>query len=255
MPLDRLRVILNKPRFPENIGMTARACANMGCDYLAIVCPELWKKTAVYALATPKGKKVVDACEFYPDLRSALASSRKAFAATARIGGWRKRVLSPEACAEEVVALLEQGKSVSLVFGPEDKGLTNDEIAECGNIVSIPSRGEAASLNLAQSALIILYECAKLRDRRPRVARPTAKDDVNLREINLLEKELKEALELLDCLHGKNPDYYFTQWRRILERANLNRKEFSSFMGLCRQIKNKINKDRQCPECDITKKR
>ena len=254
MPLDRLRVILNKPRFPENIGMTARACANMGCESLAIVCPELWKKSAVYALATPKGKKIVDACEFYPDLRSALASSQKAFAATARLGGWRKRVLSPEACAEEVVDLLSRGQSAALVFGPEDKGLTNEEIAACGNIVNIPAFGEASSLNLAQSALILLYECAKFRHRLPRVATSAEKDSLNLRELNLLESAFKDALGLLDCLHGKNPDYYFAQWRRLLERASLNRKEFSSFMGLCRQIKNKINKDVQCPECDIIKK-
>ena len=254
MLLHNLRAILVKPRFPENIGKAARACANMGCESLGVVCPERWKAASVYSLATPKGAKVIDQCKFFPDLRSALATSHRAFAATARTGGWRKRVMTPENCAREAVDALRRGEVVSLVFGPEDKGLTNAEISICGNIVNIPAYGEASSLNLAQATLIILYECAKLYNLRACEARLPESERVRMGDMESLEREFKDALILLDCLHGKNPDYYFSQWRSLLDRLNLNRKEYSSFMGLCRQIKNRLKKDMKCLECDIIKK-
>ena len=250
MRLDNLRVVLVRPRFPENIGMAARACANMGCDSLAVVCPELWRSPAVYSLATPKGKSVVDNCAFYPDLASALASCHRAYAATARLGGWRKRALPPEKCAAEALALAESGKSAALVFGPEDKGLNNAEISQCANIVSIKTHGEASSLNLAQAVLLLLYECARLWNASPRRAPAAAQGAITVAEKALLEENFKRALLLLDCLGGKNPDYYFLQWSRLLDRASLSRSEYSAFMGLCRQITNKLAaKDEKCQKC------
>ena len=242
MSIPNLRVALVRPRFPENIGMVARACANMGCDDLAIVCPELWKIKPVLSLATPKGKRIIESCQFFPDLPSALASSGRVYATTARTGGWRKRVLSPEKCADEVVEGLRRGLKITLVFGPEDKGLTNEEIVECKNIVHIPTRGEASSLNLAQAALILLYECARCYFEKRSPVPDETPDSIRYKEMAVLEKEFKRALSLLDCLHGKNPDYYFTQWSALLDRMNLNRKEYAAFMGLCRQINNKLSR-------------
>lgn len=240
MLLDGLNVILHKPRFPENIGMAARACANMGCPSLRVVCPELWRPERSLSLATPKGRKIIDDCGFFPDLRDAIADSHIVFAATARIGGWRRRVLSPAACAREIARALASGRSASLVFGSEDKGLTNEEIALCGGVVHIRTWGDASSLNLAQAVLLLLYECAGKRGEKTGIRRPENVADVRLGELALLERELKNVFELLDCSKGKNPEYHFLLWRGLLDRAGLKRHEFDALMGLCRQIKNKL---------------
>ena len=51
---------------------------------------------------------------------------------------------------------------------------------------------------------------------------------------------LKDALLRLDAIHGDNPDYFLMPWRRLFARARLRRHEYDAFMGLCRQIRNRV---------------
>ena len=60
MLLQGLEVVLVKTRFPENIGMAARACVNMGCPTLRLVDPERWDREKARPLATPKGQDILD---------------------------------------------------------------------------------------------------------------------------------------------------------------------------------------------------
>lgn len=229
--MSNLAVILTAPRFPENIGMAARACANMGCRRLILVKPEHWDRAKAEPLATPKGLPLLDGIEIYPDLACALAPFPLSIATTARLGGWRRKVLQPEQAA----ALFCRFPNAALVMGPEDRGLSNEEICQCDAIASIPTSNEAASLNLAQATLLMLYEWRKA-SHAGREKTVTAY--ISHAEKQRLEETLKAALLALDCLHGQNPDYFFQQWRGILSRARLRRHEYDCVMGFCRQIIN-----------------
>lgn len=237
MILEKLIVVLNKPRFPENVGMAARACANMGCPNLALVAPERWNFAKAEPPATPKGLPVLKNAAIYSDLREALNGVHFVLATSARAGGWRKNVVSPTTAAEIVVSRSDAGERIALVFGPEDKGLTNEELALCGPVVRVPTDG-ASSLNLAQCVLILLYECARIM----KPVKTSPPETIAREELYRLQNELKNALISLDCLNEKNGDYFFIQWRNILEKARLKRHEYDAFMGLCRQIKHKTGK-------------
>lgn len=158
--LRGLDVVLVQTRFPENIGMAARACVNMGCGHISLVEPERWLRDKASPLATPKGQALLDGITVHPSLADAVADSALVIGTTARRGGWRQSLLSPERCAEEVAGCLRQGGRVSLVFGPEDRGLDNAAITHCHRLVCIPTDPAASSLNLAQAVLIVLYACA-----------------------------------------------------------------------------------------------
>ena len=160
MLLDGVQVVLVKTRFPENIGMAARACANMGCPGIRLVDPERWDREKAAPLATPKGQNLLDNVLVSPDLAKAVAASSLVLGTTARTGGWRQALLAPGQAAREVAAALVRGENVSLVFGPEDRGLNNEEITHCQRLVTIPTDAAASSLNLAQAVLLMLYECA-----------------------------------------------------------------------------------------------
>ena len=161
MSLDLLQVVLVQTRFPENIGMAARACVNMGSHSIRLVAPERWDREKARPLATPKGQGVLDDVQVLPDVSAAVADCSLVIGTTARTGGWRRSLLSPEQAAGEVAQALERGEKVAIVFGPEDRGLDNDAIQHCQRLVTIPTNPEASSLNLAQSVLLLLYECAK----------------------------------------------------------------------------------------------
>jgi len=71
--LGGLDIVLVKTRFPENIGMAARACVNMGCSSLHLVDPERWDKEKARPLATPKGQDLLDDVKVHADLAEAVA--------------------------------------------------------------------------------------------------------------------------------------------------------------------------------------
>lgn len=86
MLLQGLDVVLVKTRFPENIGMAARACVNMGCSSLRLVDPERWDKEKAIPLATPKGIPLLDSLSVHPSVQEAVAPCALVLGTTARGG-------------------------------------------------------------------------------------------------------------------------------------------------------------------------
>lgn len=238
-----LRVVMVKTRFPENVGMVARACANMGADEIVLVDPELWHIEKARPLATAKGQALLEAVRVVPTLAEALADTSLVLGTTARTGGWRREWLGPEKAAQEVAEVLAENESVALVFGPEDRGLDNDEVELCHRLVTIPTMPGASSLNVAQALLLVLYECHKTRSKGQHP--PSASPQPTSRRMNTEERErltatLKDTLLHLDYLHGDNPDYFMMPFRRFLGRVALRRHEYDTLMGICRQIRYRL---------------
>ncbi len=247
--LENLEVVLVKPRFPENIGMIARACANMGAGGITLVDPEMWHPEKARPLATAKGQYILDSVRLEHELRPAVAPYSLVVGTTARTGGWRRELLHPSQAAKEMVAALLEGERVALMMGPEDRGLNNEEIECCQRLVTIPT-AQAASLNVAQATLLLLYECFKAvheckeTNKSDAVSRQGTQVDRRVSaadEARLLEN-LKETLVKIDFLQKDNPDYFFMPLRRLFGRAGLRRHEYDALMGMCRQIKNTCNK-------------
>ena len=242
MLLEAVRVVLVKTRFPENIGMAARACANMGCPDLRLVEPERWIREKAVALATPKGVQVLDAIRVHSTLADAVYDANLVIGTTARTGGWRREIFSPRQASAEVAEAISRNEKIAVVFGPEDRGLDNAEIAACQRLVTIPTDGAASSLNLAQSVLLVLYECAcAVREMGGKKSKPQAAS-MTAGELARLFDDFKAMLLQLDCLHGDNPDYFFLPWQRLFSRAGLKRHEYDALMGLCRQVRSKLNR-------------
>lgn len=248
--LRQLHVVMVKSRFPENVGMAARACANMGAQNICLVDPELWDIEKARPLATAKGQNILESIQRVTTLPEALSSHALVVGATARTGGWRRELLSPEQAAHEIVAVLQEGESVALVMGPEDRGLNNEEIECCQRLVTIPTDG-ASSLNVAQSVLLLLYECLKAALPKASVVHaPTVHEGdgentsrrISAEDQARLYEKLKEMLLHIDYLHGDNPDYFLMPLRRFLGRVGLRRHEYDALMGVCRQVKNKCVK-------------
>lgn len=247
MLLKNLNLILSAPRFPENVGMVARACANMGCESLILVNPENWNPEKAVKTATSKGEAILNNLRIAGTLEEALCDSHCSWGATARTGGWRRKLHTPEEAAREIGQACAVGKKVSIVLGNEKSGLSNKEITLCAHLIRIPTFGDLSSLNLAQAALILLYESAKmvkkLHDTENK-HKTSLQRGITQGQTFLLERELKQVLRGLNCVQGKNPDYYFLVWHEMLARMNLRRHEFDAWMGLCRQISNLLDKEK-----------
>lgn len=235
--LENLTIVLHHPKMPENVGSAARACANMGCDNLIVVTPRNWDLDKAASLATPKGAAILRRMRFADDLASALGGFTHVFGTTARTGGWRKELLSPAKAAAKINEQRTQG-DIAVVFGPEDRGLTNAETGICNDLITIPTVPEASSLNLAQAVLVVLYECfARSIEGHTASTAPSTANLTTHAEQELLFATLQETLLDIDFLKPDNPDYRILPLRHFLARTPLDRPAFTMLMGICRQVK------------------
>ena len=128
--LDHVSVVLNRPHHPENIGAAARAACNMGIGQLVVVNPENFDLDRVLTLATHAAADMVTKMGRYDDLDTALAHFNFVVGTTARLGGERQRVTSPAQMARQLVPISQENR-VALLFGPEDRGLSNEALNLC----------------------------------------------------------------------------------------------------------------------------
>ncbi len=242
-----IAVVLVRPRFPENVGMVARAMANMGVAELVLVAPERPVLEKGAPLATPQGLPILESAVELPSLAEALAPFHLAFGTTARTGGRRKYLLGPEKAALEARVCVRSGGQVAFVFGPEDRGLSNEEVDLCPRLVTIPTPAEHSSLNLAQAVLLLLYECARADRELPfspsgerewagRARRGDSRR-VTLAEEDLVLRSLEEALTALGSISADNPTLFMQPMRRFLRKNALRRHEFDLLMGICRDLR------------------
>jgi tRNA/rRNA methyltransferase len=236
--LQEFYVVLVRPRFPENIGAAARAVANMGLGGLKLVSPERMWPVPMQRLATDQGKPVLENMEVYTDLKEALAQCKGAMATTARLGYKRGRLLSPRTAAPQAVTEAKNGK-FALVFGPEDRGLTTEEVDICSMTVRIPT-SESSSLNLAQSVIVLAYEIRmatlKEENHHSALAATSFPKPANLEEKEALKEHLKQALLAIGVLRKSNPSHFFRPFKNVLDRAGLSSREVRALRGIARQI-------------------
>lgn len=152
--------ILVEPQMGENIGMVARAMANFGWRRLRLVRPrDGWPNERANATASG-GIAVVEGADLFETLEDALADLSLVYATSARKHDLAKTVLGPDEagrCSAESSCDLRVG----YVFGREAWGLTNDEVALCDDVLTLPVDPACASLNIAQAVVVCAYEWRK----------------------------------------------------------------------------------------------
>ncbi len=230
--LNNISIVLHRPRAPENIGAAARAMRNMGIDQLVVVNPHNCDLTRVCKMATHAALDVVENMMVFDTLEEALGGCGFVAGTTARLGGERKVITSPPILAEKLFAISEQNQ-IAVLFGPEDRGLTNEDIRRCHTLVNIPT-AEFSSLNLAQAVMIVCYELFRYTTKKPHEFVPRL---ANRHELDAMYAQLKEILIQISFINPDNPDYFLNNFRHFFSRLPLRAKEVQMIRGICRQIK------------------
>ena len=229
--LDHVTIILHRPRIPENIGAAVRAACNMGISRLMLVAPEDCDLTRILKMATHAAADLVEDMEVYSDLGAALEPFHYIVGTTARTGGQRQELKTPREIAKMLVPICTNNR-VALLFGPEDRGLTNAQLRYCHAVVTIPTSG-FSSLNLAQAVMILCYELMMAGDKPtdqfvPRLA--------TRRELDGMYEHLKETFIKINFINPDNPDYWMQNIRRFFSRIGLRARDVKIIRGICRQL-------------------
>jgi tRNA/rRNA methyltransferase len=229
--LKNISIVLHRPRYPENIGAAARAMRNMGIERLAVVEPQDCDLTRILKMATHAAVDVVEEMEVYQNLQTAVEPFSYVVGTTARLGGQRQLMGSPAELAVKLASIANKNR-VALLFGPEDRGLTNEDIRCCHELVNIPT-AEFSSLNLAQAVMIMCYELWRYNQPAAQAFIPRL---ATRHELDGMYAQLKDVLMRINYIQPDNPDYFMNNIRQFGTRMQLRAKEVSTLRGICRQI-------------------
>ena len=150
--------ILVRPQMGENIGSAARAMLNFGIDSLRIVNPrDGWPNPKAKALASGAGS-VLDGAVVFDSVKEACQDMHYIFASSARERKLDKKEISLAESISECKNLLGKGSKVGFLFGPEQSGLSNEDIAFADKIVFLNTSNVCTSINLSQCVMLFAYE-------------------------------------------------------------------------------------------------
>ena len=157
--LDRIEVVLCQTSMAENIGAAARAMKTMGLSRLVLVAPKADIDEKARAVATHAGD-VLEAARVVDSVDAAVADSVAVWATTARSRSLTLPLLDGRAAAAEITRQAASGPAgrVSILFGAERTGLTNEELGVADRLLALNANPDYPVLNLAQAVQLVAYE-------------------------------------------------------------------------------------------------
>ncbi len=229
---ENITIVLSKPKYSGNVGSIARCAKNMCIDKIAVVNSQALVEDEMLQMATHCAADLVSGLKHYHEIQEALSGYQYIVGTTSRLGSARGPVVSPREIADEIVDISQNNK-VALLFGSEDKGLSNDELRYCHRVVSIPTSNSFKSINLSHAVMIVCYEIftariSSLSAFTPKMATSS--------EIEGMYSHLKSVLTKIGFLNPENPEYWMMHIRRFMARTKLYAKDVKIIRGICRQI-------------------
>lgn len=228
----QLRIVLHQIQSAENLGAVARLMANFDLPVLRLSAPQLEDAEAAQRTAVHAGH-VLEAAVRLPRLEDAVADAVYVLGTSGR-GALRGRAsVSPEEGVARLRAAAARGP-VALVFGGERRGLSDEELALCQDVACIPAPGPQPSLNVAQSAAVLLYLASRADETPTPVVTADPGAPQALREV--LRRRMERALRAADGLNPQAPLPVLDEMLRALDRAHLSRREAELWAAAWKQV-------------------
>jgi TrmH family RNA methyltransferase len=225
-----IRIVLVDPNHPGNIGAAARAMKNMGLKELHLVRPNLFPSDEATARAAG-ADDVLQAAWVHEEFESAIADCGLVVGTSSRQRYLPWDLVEPRECAPQIVQAAQIG-NVAVVFGSERFGMTNEELARCNLLVTIPTQSEYASLNLAMAVQVLAYEISLAM--RPGAPPPPPREVpfATAAEMTRLYKHIEDVLELIEFRDRTGGGYLMARIRRLFNRAQLDQNEMNILRGI-----------------------
>lgn len=230
--LANVRIVLVHTSHPGNIGATARAMMNMGLGELVLVAPKRFPDPEATGRAA-SAASLLETARVVEDLDQALSGCTLVVGTSARERRIPWPLLEARSCARRMVA--EAATSpVALLFGREDRGLTNEELMRCQLHVTIPTNPDYSSLNLAMAVQVLAYELrvAALGDDVADLMAGWDQPMATAADVERFLAHLETTLIAIGFLRPDVPKQLMTRLRRLFARTRLDSMEVSILRGI-----------------------
>jgi tRNA/rRNA methyltransferase len=218
-------VVLHEPQDLVNIAHVVRAMKNFGFRDLRLVQPREYDAYRVEGIAH-QTQDVLARVQRYERLDEALADCVHVVGFTARGRTAKRNLQRPREAAREILGESQSGP-VALLFGREDKGLSNEALDRCHRVVTIPTSPAYPSLNLGHAVVLMLYELALARgdEDRPFKAPRRAGPPATAAELERVFADAEAALGVIDFFKTRQAEGVMRTLREVLHRTPLDERE------------------------------
>lgn len=232
----KVRIVLVEPREAGNVGAAARAMKNFGVHDLWIVGRRPQRHDEVSTWWAAGADDIVENARRTGSLAEALADAHLAIATTAVRARFVRDVLYPDDAATLAHDSLDPDQRVAIVFGREESGLSQDEIAQCHRTATIPTDPAFPTMNLAQSVSLFCWE---MRKAAAASRSPQRSDDERVPPVELthrLRSTARSVLESIGFLNEHTGTRVMHELNAIADRALLDTRETSLLLALLRRL-------------------
>lgn len=227
-------VVLHQPRDLVNIAGVVRVLKNFGMNQLRLVRPAEYDPYRIGGIAH-KSDDLLKRVRLFEDLDQALADCVHVVGLTARQRTAKRNLQLPKEAVAEILEHPDR-QPAAWLFGPEDCGLTNQELDRCHRVVTIPTDPSYPSLNLVQAVAIMAYELFQARGvfrfKAPRRQAPPATRD----QLERFFADAERALGAIDFFKTRNPEAILRTVREVVHRASLDAREVELGRAICFEL-------------------
>jgi tRNA/rRNA methyltransferase len=251
--LTRVRIVLVEPAGALNVGSVARVMKNMGFNQLVLVKPHCDPLSDSARQMAVHGIDVLEAASVVESIPQAVVGCQRAIATTARVRTATETMELPE---QVLPWLLPHNPTAdfqaALIFGPEDRGLSNAELNYAQRFLRIPSSEAYSSLNLAQAVAVCCYVLRRIGQAGTEdtllagamvtgaeANRPTPTDLAEAAALDQIEgfyQQLEALLLRVGYLYPHTAASRMEKFRRLLHRAAPTQQELAMLRGILSQV-------------------
>ena len=236
---SNINIVLVKTSHPGNIGSSARAMKTMGLKKLTLVSPKNFPSEVADANAVGC-KDILDQARVVDSLGKSLLDSSLVIGFSAR----SRKSNVPSLTMDELFVTLKnyENDEVSIVFGNEQSGLSNEEVQLCNYIVCIPTDSAYTSLNLASAVQIFSYEYFKNFNKRDV---PIGSQDAQLATHSTKNRIIQMFLAIMSYLNiitNKNKKSLTQNVHIIFNKSKFSKNEANLLLGVLSSIEKALKK-------------
>ena len=248
--LSHVRIVMVNTTLPANIGSALRAMKTMGLSKLVLVAPKIYPHPDIDALAAG-ATDLIEQIEIVETLADAIKDCHLVFGTSARSRTIPWPLLDARPAAEKSIsAVVNDQQDVAVVFGREDRGLTNEELAMANYHVTIPVNTDYGVLNVAQAIQVICYEMrmatlAAVKSGEDEAATMPVTDTKSMQwdeplvtheQMEQFYPHIEKMLAEIEFLDPKNPRLLPLRLRRLFGRIQLDRMEYHLLRGIFSRV-------------------
>jgi len=226
------RIVLVRPLYGGNVGSVCRAMMNMGLSQLIIADRRADFNEQDAIKWAYNARSIWESRREFATVAEAVADCRLVAGTSVREGLYRAHSRTPREWAPLLLDAASAGP-IALVFGPEDNGLSNEDLEVCTQLIRIPSSEAYRSLNLSHAVMVCAYEMfvASGTYNEPGEGSPDATSDMRERMFDMW----RESLLKIGFMKEEKADHMMLAVRRIFTRGKMTEVDCRILMGIANQ--------------------